>query len=95
MMEHNLMLMNEWFKANQLSLNMAKSVIIKFWSKGEDFSVVMDGTTIPQVSSTKFLGVYMGENLTWEQHIVNLYNKLMTNQHLLRMSQNILDRESR
>ena len=47
MMEHDLMLMNKWFKANQLSLNMSKSVIIKFWNKGEDFSVKMDGSQIP------------------------------------------------
>ena len=72
MMEHNLMLMNKWFKANQLSLNMSKSVIIKFWNKGEDFSVKMDGIQIPQVSNTKFLGVHVQENLTWEQHAGNL-----------------------
>ena len=94
MIEHDLMLMSEWFKANQLSLNMAKSSIIKFWSGGEDFSITLDGVMIPQVSNTKFLGVHIDENLTWEHQASHLYNKLTTNQHLLRMLQNVLDVDS-
>ena len=31
-MEHDMMLLMDWFKANQLSLNVNKTVLLKFWS---------------------------------------------------------------
>ena len=73
---------------------MTKSAPINFWGKEEKLDITIDGVTIPQVSHTKFLGVHIDEDLTWNHHISQLYSKILANQHLLRISKNILDVDS-
>ena len=87
-------LLNHWFKANQLSLNMSKTVFMTFWEKGPNITVTVEGVNIPNVRVTKFLGVFMDHTLSWDSHVSNLLDKLMINQHLLSVSSNLLNKES-
>ena len=52
--------------------------------------VAIGDNKIPQVASTKFLGVILDEKLTWEQHVSHALEKLQSNKHLLSLSKNLL-----
>jgi len=41
--------------------------------------VSIDNTAISQVKSSKFLGVYVDEHLTWKEHIKNISTKIAKN----------------
>ena len=90
-LEHDLKLMIEWFKANKLSLNLNKTVGIKFWDNKKPFTICADNITIQMAEHTKFLGVYIDYRLNWQKHITNLLNRLNTNRRMLSLGRNLLD----
>ena len=50
---------------------MIKTVMINFWPNNSPNSkekLIFDGIEIPIVKFTKFLGVYLDENLDWIYH---------------------------
>src|SRR6218665_2774396 len=84
-----ILFFSEWFRANRLSLNVNKSCYITFRTPQKKTShltnkVMIDGTDIKLVSSTKFLGVYIDEHLTWDVHINIIANKIAKNLGVLR-----------
>ena len=50
----------------------------------------LDGELLPFVKSTKFLGIWIDENLTWTKHVTELTVKLKRGQKLLQLSRNFL-----
>ena len=72
MMEHDLNLMTSWFCAIKLSLNLDKTVVIKFWN----FQLHVNNFSIPIVSNTKFLGVHLDNQIAWSVHINVLLDKI-------------------
>ena len=90
-LEHDLKLMIEWFKANKLSLNLNKTVGIKFWDNKKPFIICVDNITIHMAEHTKFLGVYIDHKLNWQMHITNLLDRLNTNRCMLSLGRNLLD----
>ena len=91
-MQHDMATLMDWFKANKLSLNLTKSVLIRFWREesepGENLNI--HGLYIPEVDTTKFLGVHLDKNLNWDDHITQLVNKLNSNRYLLNISKKLL-----
>ena len=79
MMEHDLSMMSDWFSANKLSLNLTKTVAIKFWKNTPNFQLRINNSEIPFVHSTKFLGVHLDSQLSWYVHINGLIEKLNNN----------------
>ena len=69
MIEHDIDMIIDWFKANQLSLNIEKTVMIKFWPNNSPFEIKIDNLTIKNSKSTKFLRIIIDENLNWSDHI--------------------------
>ena len=51
-----------------------------------------DGVKILMVKQTKFLGVYLDENLDWKYHTSQVYNKIHNNKQLLNLARNTLDK---
>ena len=92
MMIHDLELMIDWFKANQLSLNLSKSVLLYLWEKRNQTRLTVGDIEIP--ISTKFLGVHIDNELRWTIHVNNLHKKLMANKILLSTNTNILNTNS-
>ena len=45
-LEHEVSLFIDWFKANQLLLNLDKTVLIKFWSNDTSFNISCRGLTL-------------------------------------------------
>ena len=54
---------------------------MKFWSKGSNvnFDIKIEDTTIPIVMNTKFLGVHLDSELTWNIHLNQLIDKVQNN----------------
>ena len=77
--------------ANKLSLNVEKTVAMKFWDDKGDFQVNINGWNIPLVRTTKFLGVYIDNMLSWHHHINHIIEKLYNNRRLLQMGKKFLN----
>ena len=52
MMTHDMSILDDWFRAHQLSLNLSKTVSMLFWPNGKELNIDMDGYIIPQVTHT-------------------------------------------
>ena len=89
-LEHDMLLLMDWYKANKLSLNVDKTVLLKFWSTSKVFDRKVGESTIINSPSTKFLGVIVDDHLTWKDHINQLYCKLTANKWLLMNAKNLL-----
>ena len=75
-----LISVNEWIKANKLSLNISKTNFIIFKKKlqsPQNFVIVtIENTIIKQVTSTKFLGVNINAENGWKDHINEVTKKI-------------------
>jgi len=72
---------NDWFKANKLSLNATKTNYIFFSSNRKRFpkeAGIVSINNVP-IPSTKFLGVYVDQSLKWNDHIEKISAKLARN----------------
>ena len=73
---------NEWLIANKLTLNQSKTEFTLIGSRQRirtfhsSPSLEIGGMPINQVSHTKYIGVYLDENLTWNEHINRLSKKI-------------------
>ncbi len=77
----------EWCGANNLSLNVAKTkeVVMDFRRNSVDHPpLTIDSSTVERVSSTKFLGVHITEDLTWTTNTMSLSKKAQQRLHFLR-----------
>jgi len=86
---NELAMASDWFKANKLSLNLAKTNYIVFRSNKKPIPtsanvLKIDDTIIPQVSSSKFLGVHIDQHLKWNIHITEIAKKISKNIGIIR-----------
>ena len=76
----DLKALNSWLRANKISLNRDKTemVIFKHPNKHVNYKlkIKIDGKIISPSKFTKYLGVYLDENLNWNHHVRNLTPKL-------------------
>src|SRR6218665_179630 len=75
-----LQLLEDWFRANRLSLNIDKTNYVAFHTV--DYiqnKIHINNKIITQSTVTKFLCIYMDEGLTWTQHINSTANKVAKN----------------
>ena len=71
---------SDWLSANRLSLNVAKSKLLYFTNKNrnalKDIVVKINGESLNEVDSAKYLGVYMDNKLSWNVHTNNIKLRL-------------------
>ena len=71
--ETDLAIIQDWFNANKLTLNVSKSVIMRFNNRNQkqedNMDIKMGGIILQVVRQTKFLGVYFDHRLNWNVHI--------------------------
>jgi len=92
-MNYDLNNLSMWFSANKLALNTNKTIYIVFSDKYIDttnFKLSIDDKQLMQVTTTKFLGIYMDSHLTWETHLNHISKKLTTGLYVLNSLKNIL-----
>ena len=70
-MQVDLEILQDWFKANKLTLNLNKSVAMHFSNKNDHkIEIKANGMPLPVATSTKFLGVWIDSSLKMETHIL-------------------------
>ena len=93
MVECDLEILQDWFRANKLTLNVEKSVCLIFNDsncKNLDMSLTLSGQIIPIQNETKFLGVWLDKDLKWERQITEITNRVKLRQFLLKHGINFL-----
>ena len=68
-LEHDMSILTDWFRANKLSLNVSKLVLLKFWPEGKKFDIEVEGVSIGNSNYTKFLGIMIDDGLTWDHQV--------------------------
>ena len=89
-LEHDMKLLTNWYRANKLSLNIAKTVLLKFWPEGKCFDLEIKGVQIENAHQTRFLGVLIDDCLSWKGHVNQLINKINVNKKLLSNAKTLL-----
>ena len=89
----------DWFKANQLSLNISKTNFIIFCNSKKKYDssnlkVILNNIAIQQVNHVKFLGVYIDEHLNWDKHVQEIASKLSKNIGIMTKLKFILPRNT-
>ena len=86
-LERELPRISDWLVANKLSLNVKKTNFMIFKTKkcknNKNINVKINGELIPQVDSTKYLGVYIDNKLTFKEHTKYIAHKLSKSNRLL------------
>ena len=75
----DLEIVQHWFNANKLTLNLTKTTYMTFLTKtntATDLNLTLNGITLPKTHCTKFLGTWLHDRLVWTEHIKNLEIKL-------------------
>ncbi len=95
-MNDDLKRLHNWFGANKLMLNVTKSNYMIFHSvhtpAPEENKLMVGNEAIKKQTSTKFLGIYLDENLKWTYQINFIGTKLSTGKslYILRATKNLL-----
>ena len=77
---NELVLINTWFQANLLSLNVSKTSFVIFGRrKNMSANIFINKTSLQRVYDTKFLGVILSADLKWDKHIEIVVNKISKN----------------
>lgn len=70
----------DWYSYYKLFINISKTVFINFTPRSSStqnsYLIKINGRSIEQVTTTKFLGIYIDCGLNWETHVTTLANKL-------------------
>ena len=94
-----LISVNNWLKANKLSLNVEKTSYIVFTRKKKippDISdIEMDSFQLNRVTNIKFLGFNITHNLSWQMHIHYLINKINKLKGILYITRKSLSQSSK
>ena len=91
--EHDMMLLLDWFHANKLTLNLFKTQFLLFKSnnKIKQFSININNTAIYPCITSKFLGVTLDDKLEWTHHINEKLLKIKRNKNMLQITNNCLN----
>ena len=93
-MTSELKKLDAWFKVNKLSLNVSKTNYMVFGkTKGvsDNCHIYINDVELEQVSSTKFLGVYIDDKLNWHKHILHVENKIAKSLSIMYKVKYLLD----
>ena len=80
----------DWFRANKLSINLAKTNYIIFRPKNmiiqdpDEISLSFGNVEIKRVEFTKFLGIFIDSNLNWTSHVEHVCSQVSKSLYILR-----------
>ena len=92
--DHDLTKLTDWFRANNLMLNVNKTNLLLFdYRKRANtvLEIIIDGTTIKSKKTPKFLGIIVDNKLQWKDHYEQLKAKINRSYSLLCKSKNLLN----
>lgn len=85
---------SDWFKLNKLSINVTKTNYIIFGGtkdQGKDLNICIGTNRIQNVNDSKYLGVYVDNNLNWKKHISCIESKISKAIGIMYRTKNKLD----
>ena len=90
--EEDLKKLVSWFKANKLTMNIEKTVCMLFQKPGKHDKICLNinKVTLQNQKVTKFLGMWLDDQLSWKNHIQKLLLKLNRNSNLLKYNQHLI-----
>ena len=85
-----------WLHANRLSLNVKKSHYMIFSKRNvtSEHAIKIDNKCIDRVDSTKFLGVYIDNKLSWKKHILYTKGKVARSIGILNKARKIFTKDT-
>ena len=92
-MNTNLEYLNDWFKANKLSLNISKPNYVLFGNKIDNdlaHELNISNIIIKRVRSTKFLGIFIDEKLKWDVHIDSIKSRIASSLYIMNKVKHIV-----
>jgi hypothetical protein len=87
----------EWFSTNLLSLNLDKTHYMQFVTKNSsliDFNIMHGNKKTANICNTKFLGLTLGNTLSWKSHIDAITPKLSSASFAMRAVKPFLYQDS-
>ena len=95
--ERELEILSDWFRVNKLTLNVDKSVFLMFNRRGQRSinQLKLGDSLINRVSSTKFLGMWVDDQLNWKIHMSRLLTKLKCGLGMVQRSSNLLSTKAK
>ena len=85
--ENELTIVQDWFNANRLTLNVGKSSYLLFQGNKQSsshFQIVLNKIEIPRVRYATFLGTWIDDKLSWEMHTNKILTKMKCGLGMLR-----------
>ena len=84
--------MQDWFRANKLTLNINKTVCMSFGKDNTtDPKIRLGNDILPVVKKTKCLGILIDSHLNWNFYYDHVVLKISRNQHLMRNCKNLFN----
>lgn len=86
----------DWLKTNNLKMNLDKTNIMHFNQRKnrQEIKIDCDGTKVDEVKTTKFLGIFIDSNMSWETHSTEVCKKLYKFSFALYKLAKIADRDT-
>jgi hypothetical protein len=85
--------LSSWFRLNKLVINPDKTIVISFhawWNKSNlKPEIVFQDMDIKYKNETKFLGLYLTEDVRWDVHIKHVRNILNKNYYVIHSLTNV------
>ena len=94
-MNDELDILTDWFQANKLSLNATKSKYMLFTNRDTqnlNTTLTLGNSIIDKVKRTKFLGIYIVENLRWNEHTHKVTKKLTRSYYAINKAKHSLNK---
>ena len=90
---------SQWFICNKLSLNISKTNFIRFKPTASQnnynrYNINIDGLSLTELRSTKFLGITIDSSLTWNDHIHNIHTSVSRTIGILYRLKNFISQNS-
>jgi hypothetical protein len=91
----DLQLLSDWYRANKLSVNPSKTNYMLFNKSKKiiddhNYELYLNDDKIKSVNSTKFLGLVIDNKLEWKEHIHICRNKIASGIYAMNSSKNTL-----
>lgn len=88
---------SQWFAHNKLIINEGKTVALNFRNVKErvpeTINIQLSNKAVNRVATTKFLGIWVQDNVRWETHIDYLNKKLNSLCYVLRVLESCCSKE--
>lgn len=94
---YNLNIVIEWLKINNLIINLKKTQFMNFYQRKsslQPLNISYKGEKILETKSTKFLGLYIDNDLSWKTHSDQVCSKLTKFSYALYMLSKVVNQQA-